>query len=90
MLFKFMLCTETWESHPVGRNQKAYHLMVNLRFVIGFTMLKENTYRYSWHCKTILTRQQKADTYEIPQGSYFEWVSCAHYLAEIVSFLDFV
>jgi hypothetical protein len=57
MLFKLMLCTETWESHPVGRNQKAYHLMVNLRFVIGFTMLKENTYRYSWHCKTILTRQ---------------------------------
>lgn len=31
--------------------------------------------------------KRRADRYEIPQGSWFEWVSCAHYLAEIVRFL---
>lgn len=28
--------------------------------------------------------KRKTDRYEIPHGSWFEWVSCAHYLAEIV------
>jgi 3-oxo-5-alpha-steroid 4-dehydrogenase 3 len=31
--------------------------------------------------------KKRADRYEIPLGSWFEWVSCAHYLAEIVIFL---
>jgi hypothetical protein len=31
--------------------------------------------------------KKRVDRYEIPQGSWFEWVSCAHYLAEIVRFL---
>ena len=30
--------------------------------------------------------KKRVDRYEIPQGSWFEWVSCAHYLAEIVRF----
>jgi hypothetical protein len=58
-VFKGMLVTETWEYCQVGRIQEAHHLMVNLPFVIGFITLKESTYRYSWHCKTVLTRQTK-------------------------------
>jgi len=34
--------------------------------------------------------KRKADRYEIPRGSWFEWVSCAHYLAEIVLYAGFV
>ena len=29
--------------------------------------------------------KKKIDRYEIPRGSWFEWVSSAHYFAEIVS-----
>lgn len=29
--------------------------------------------------------KKKIDRYEIPRGSWFEWVSNAHYFAEIVS-----
>ena len=29
--------------------------------------------------------KKKFDRYEIPRGSWFEWVSIAHYFAEIVS-----
>lgn len=29
--------------------------------------------------------KKKTDRYEIPRGSWFEWVSSAHYFAEIVS-----
>ena len=36
--------------------------------------------------KPILVDKKRADRYEIPRGSWFEWVSCAHYLAEIVRF----
>jgi len=34
--------------------------------------------------------ERRADRYEIPQGSWFEWVSCAHYLAEIVLYVGIV
>lgn len=33
--------------------------------------------------------KKRVHRYEIPQGSWFEWVSCAHYLAEIVRFFSF-
>ncbi|KAG0586874.1 hypothetical protein KC19_2G123900 [Ceratodon purpureus] len=40
--------------------------------------------------KPYSTDKKKVDRYEIPQGSWFEWVSCAHYLAEIVLYAGIV
>lgn len=35
-------------------------------------------------------KKEQADDYIIPHGDWFEYVSCAHYLAEIVSFFSAV
>lgn len=40
--------------------------------------------------KPFLVDKKKADRYEIPRGSWFEWVSCAHYFAEIVLYAGIV
>ncbi|KAG0571178.1 hypothetical protein KC19_6G217400 [Ceratodon purpureus] len=39
--------------------------------------------------KPFAVDRKRANRYEIPRGSWFEWVSCAHYSAEIVRFFFF-
>jgi very-long-chain enoyl-CoA reductase len=40
-----------------------------------------------WHHKLLADLRQKTDLYLIPQGGWFAWVACPHYLFELLSWL---
>lgn len=80
--------------HHVVNAFKWLHVELDLRNVSLVQVAASLVFLWAWYHQHVahkifadLRRGKKAATYSIPRGDWFEYVSCPHYLAEIVLYV---